>query len=56
MKNKSEQLAKQKNRKQKLVKVLLLIGDAFSIALGTIGIFLAILPTTSFLLYLLHAT
>jgi hypothetical protein len=50
MKNKSKKPAKQKNRKQKLAKALLLIGGSFSLALGTIGIFLPILPATLFFL------
>ena len=50
MKNKIEQLPSPKNRKQKLVKVLLLVAGTFSLALGAIGLILPILPTTPFLL------
>jgi len=51
MKNKSEQLCSPKNRKQKQVKVLLLIVGTFSLVLGAIGNILAHLPTTPFFCY-----
>lgn len=48
--NAPQQVPASKNRKQRVVRVLLLIAGTLSLMLGAIGIVLPILPTTPFLL------
>lgn len=50
MQNAPKQVSASKKRKTRVVRVFLLVAGTLSLALGTIGLVLPILPTTPFLL------